>query len=61
MKDMFIKVVCIRIGALEYEVLQDVNRGTMAEAMKFINQNMVTDSEVKWELYFMNCVKGILV
>jgi len=46
----FIKVVCVKADALEYQVREDVNRGNMGDAIDYVKIHYDKHPGCEWKL-----------
>lgn len=56
MEKQFFKLVCLNEdNPFEYEVVEDVNRGTLDEVHDFVKKNIHKHKSAKWMLIPYNC------
>ena len=58
MEKQFFKLVCVdENNPFEYEVLEDVNKGTLEEVHSYVKQNIHKHKNAKWLLLPCEIVK----
>lgn len=56
MEKQFFKLVCVdENNPFEYEVLEDVNKGTLEEVHSYVKQNIHKHKSAKWTLIPYSC------
>lgn len=55
MEKEFLKIVCIKEDPMEYQVLEEANRGNLDEIQEFVNSRFDKHKGARWILMPCTC------